>query len=63
MGIRERPTLDIIRFDEYLHQLLHLQWCREHPVACALLTVSALFAIGVVITFLRPFIGRLLARR
>lgn len=58
MGISERKRLDIAELEDYLHQLLHLQWCRDHPVACALLTVFALIAIGAVITFFRPLNGR-----
>ncbi len=63
MRIRQRKIFDIAEFDDYLHQLLRLQWCRDHPVACALLTVPALVAIGVVIAFFRPLNGRHLARR
>ncbi len=63
MTIIERRILDIAALDDHVHQLLRLQWCRDHPVECALLTVSALISIGVVITFFRPTNGRHLARR
>lgn len=53
MQTRERQTGKIEKYMEYVHQLLHLQWCHDHPVACIFLTMVALAVIGVVVIAFR----------
>ncbi len=47
-------TFDAIH--KWIHDILHLTWCREHPVACAIITILGLLIFGL--TLVRLVRGR-----
>ncbi len=47
-----REILDRLAVHRYLHQALNLQWCRDHPAACAILTGLTLLLLGLMMILL-----------
>ncbi len=57
MTSKRHSALSLTGLDTHLHELLHLQWCHDHPVACTLLTLAAIAGIGMLVVTFRPTNG------